>query len=186
MRSPQYRKYVQAIAADASIDLVIVSAYWARHIGYLVNPSSEDAGQTQTELLRLGLEAFRDDIGPRDLLIVGDVPNFGTISPVSCVLAGFQSLVRRACDVSPVLKREYERDQGDINDVFSDLAEASSLTHTYLLGEALCATGQCRTTVAGEFIYRDADHLRRNLEPETNAALADLFGFNRLASQLNR
>lgn len=43
---------------------------------------------------------------------------------------------------------------------------------------SLCLDGACLTDVDGEFIFRDANHLRRNLSPEVRARLADMIGLS--------
>ena len=42
--------------------------------------------------------------------------------------------------------------------------------------KGMCPNGHCTTYVNGEFIYRDASHIRRNLRLETDDALARTMG----------
>jgi hypothetical protein len=40
----------------------------------------------------------------------------------------------------------------------------------------MCPERRCATYVNGEFIYRDASHLRRNLRPATDEMIAQMMG----------
>jgi hypothetical protein len=44
--------------------------------------------------------------------------------------------------------------------------------------KGMCPDRHCATYVNGEFIYRDASHIRRNLRPDTDDAIARMMGLN--------
>ena len=46
--------------------------------------------------------------------------------------------------------------------------------------DSLCSERSCATEVDGEFIYLDDDHLRMNLQKQTNRDLAQMLGFHEL------
>jgi len=46
----------------------------------------------------------------------------------------------------------------------------------------LCDPVGCRTTINGEFFYRDEAHIRRNLAPETLRQFARILHFDELIS----
>ncbi len=68
--------------------------------------------------------------------------------------------------------------------MLSAVARARPNVVTLFPGAALCRTGTCQDTLDGEFLYRDASHIRRNLALLTRRDYADLVGLTALLNRL--
>ncbi|HEY6357797.1 MAG TPA: SGNH hydrolase domain-containing protein, partial [Vicinamibacterales bacterium] len=105
--------------------------------------------------------------------------------PVPCALRG-QSLLRAACppEEAHVSADYYERSVGPTNEVLSAVARARPNVVTLFPGASLCKTGTCQDRLDGEFLYRDGNHIRRNLALQTRRDYAGLVGLTTLLRRL--
>ena len=165
-------RVLSLITERNEIDIVLLSTTWSYQWPLLDRHSEEKA----REKLGAGLETLLDriiDAGKRPI-IIADVPASLGADPASCVMATQAGLPRKPCVSDPM---------------FIDLAEIRSHTETHALlkrivarrpsaaivdpMDFLCDTRRCYKFIAGELIYRDAVHFRRNLSPATISALSD-------------
>ncbi|MFY9953677.1 acyltransferase family protein [Bradyrhizobium sp.] len=177
--TPRYEDWCDAsrtrvlslITGANEIDTVLLSTSWS-FLWPLLDLHSEAKAR---DILRAGLEDLLDKIiaaGKRPI-IIADAPASLGPDPANCVLA-LHALPRRPCTIDPA---------------FIDLATIHSQTETHAIlkrlvalrpGAAivdpmdfLCDATRCNKFVAGELIYRDAVHLRRNLSPAAISAMAE-------------
>jgi len=185
--TPRYEKWCDAartrvlslITSSNKIDMVLLSTSWS-FMWPLLDPHSETKARHK---LRAGLEDLLDEIiaaGKRPI-IIADFPASLGPDPANCVMTLYALLPRRRCAVDPT---------------FIDLATIRSQTETHALlkelvsrhaGAAmvdpmdfLCDARRCSKFIAGELIYRDSVHVRRNLSTAAISALADGFRLERV------
>jgi hypothetical protein len=178
--TPRYEKWCDAararvlslISGNNEIDAVLLSTSWS-FMWPLLDPHSETGAR---EILRIGLNDLLSRIiaaGKRPI-IIADAPASLGPDPANCVMAKYAMLPRRPC-------------ASDL--AFIDQATIRSQTETHallkrLVGlhpeaaivdpmDFLCDAKSCSKFIAGELIYRDAVHLRRNLGPDMISTLAD-------------
>ena len=60
--------------------------------------------------------------------------------------------------------------------MIQNLARRNQNVTALIPREALCDVSGCKTYVNGELLYRDVNHVRRNLNPETLRDLAGIIG----------
>ena len=180
---PEYDKWCDAartrvlaiLSAHPEIDLVLMSTSWSFAPGLLDWRSLPNG----TELMKAGLDGLLSDMeaAGRRTLIVGDIPAFLGPDPTSCVMA-LHALPRMPCPRDPeFIPRSTIPFETSAHAALKEVAAAHAHATVIDPLDFLCDDVRCRTYVAGEFIYRDAVHLRRNLRPETISALAELFQF---------
>jgi hypothetical protein len=115
----------------------------------------------------------------RHFLIIADVPQLRG-DPVPCAVAKYSHLFRQKCEMSQqtVTKEYFENRQGLIYQAIAGIVDGRHDTRAIFPGKTLCESGQCESSMNGEFLYRDASHIRRNLRFETKQAFADRIGLS--------
>jgi SGNH domain (fused to AT3 domains) len=186
---PDYRKgcehyRAQAVAllkSDPQIRVVVLAASWTP-LPTLARADGDLGRASGLEMIHTALLDLIDDISMpgRTVVLIGSVPQFRA-DPVPCALRG-SSLLRAACppEEAHVSAGSYQQSVGPTNDVLSAVARARPRVVTVFPGAALCATGTCQDRLDGEFLYRDASHIRRNLALQTRRDYADLVGLSAL------
>jgi peptidoglycan/LPS O-acetylase OafA/YrhL len=158
------------LRAHPEIDTVILASAWEFMVRSLrlEPPGSPTDGYL---LLEQGFQEIVDDVG-----LIGDFPVL-PIDPVGC-LAG-EAVWRRHCDRTAlqISKAAYERQQGTVNQILRTIAARNRNVKVIIPGDVICDDKICLTDWNGEFLYRDTDHVRRNLTAATRASLAGALGF---------
>jgi peptidoglycan/LPS O-acetylase OafA/YrhL len=166
------------LKSHPEIDLVVLASSWSR-VATTVSASGVPRGQDGTGLIRRGIEEFLSEAETpgRRFLIVADTPVHG-LDPIPCVIAGDSGLLRRPCAPGQpgISQAQHDARTAAMTAAFRELASLRNDTEVVLPGEGLCASGACVMRLDGAFLYRDSSHFRRNLQPETRRALADLIG----------
>ena len=190
---PTYNRYCEEARAAAlklldggiPINLVILAASWSKLPLVL---SKDGYGQATflegLELMRRGLEDLLPRIDKdRRVVVFGDVPKWDTPDPVACVLARV-ALLRRPCALDPsIVANENFLVVEKSRDVLTSVTKKIEAI-AYRPEDYLCSSKGCRAFVNGEFIYRDGDHLRRDLDAVTLEQLVDLMQIDSLFSGL--
>lgn len=166
---------IRTLHAHPEIDTIILASGWE----FLVKALRLEPPGPQVDgyaLLEQGFQEVVDDIGKdRRIVLIGDFPVL-PIDPVGCLAS--EALWRRTCDRAElqVSISAYERQQGRVNQVLRSIAAANPNVSVIIPGELLCKDKVCQTDWNGEFLYRDADHIRRNLTAGTRLSLAEALG----------
>jgi hypothetical protein len=116
----------------------------------------------------LGRVSSKLDQFGKQLLILTEVPR-PLRDLVACVVQETGGIYRRACDIDPrlTLRKHVEEIHGETNGVVYEVVRKFSNASVVNSTDRLCGEVVCETFVNGEYIYRDHNHLRRNLLPET-------------------
>ncbi|MEP9369114.1 acyltransferase family protein [Xanthobacter sp. VNH20] len=168
------------LKAAPDITLVILAGAWPATAQNLYRHPGEAVGYEAGR--RLLQEGF-DDLMPRlaapgrRVLVMADIPHWAS-DPVPCVVANDGSLLRAPCGrtVSRLAQGDYDPWQRDVNDVFRAMRGRYGDATIAIPADALCGPNSCQSTVEGEFLYYDLDHIRRNLSPAATHALAARLG----------
>ncbi|UCI07154.1 acyltransferase family protein [Mesorhizobium sp. B1-1-8] len=161
---------VSMLRQRPDIDLVVLSSAWTdlAHEDVV----ADDGGKVdKVLLLREGLQSLLGEIAApnRHIGIIGQVPSPG-VDLTSCATMRESSLPRKPCTTDMDSERTL-RVWSPMTAAFKSLADKNKAVFIDPL-KGMCPHGHCLTYVNDEFIYRDGSHLRRNLRPETKAALA--------------
>jgi hypothetical protein len=156
------------------IDLVVLSSAWTS-LSY-TDGAADDGRQTdKVLLLRDGLHSLAEEIAfpKRRIGIIGQVPGPG-LDLTSCAVMRESGMLRR-CSTDMDSERVL-RIWSPMVTALGSLAEENAVFVVDPL-KGMCPDKRCATYVNGEFIYRDGSHIRRNLRPETDDAIAKMMGF---------
>ena len=175
---PSYNQYCSASAEAAlklingnQIDRVFLVASWSKLARLMskngVGPLALPEGERQ---MKTGF----DDLFSRlreatQVVIFADFPQWGVADPVPCV-PELRSLPRKQCLLDGQFWSTYEKP-------VTDFLKSTALEHNaefYDPAKYLCGVTGCEPFVNGEFMYRDAVHLRRDLQVETEQQLVAL------------
>ena len=163
-------RVIALITGNNDIDTVLLSTSWSS-LWALLDPQSETNGR---QILRTGLDSLLQSIitaGKRPI-VIAEAPTSVGPDPASCVMAE-RALPRRRCIADPAwIDRASLRSQTETLAMLKEVVARHPAARIVDPVDFLCDAARCRKFVADELIYRDAVHLRRNLRPETIAALA--------------
>lgn len=184
--NPQYTANCARLRAKAldwlrshpEIRLVVLASAWAPLPALVTQNGSTSKELSGRDLVSSGLrDVLAQMAGPgRRVILVGQVPSIG-LDPAPCIVGEAIGLLRRSCgDLGKRSASYYRRTQAGMNDLIGKIAAERLDTVAILPGDALCDDGRCIVSLNGEFLYRDFDHLRRNLSMGTRKAYASLIG----------
>lgn len=169
---------------STDIDFIVMAAAWSGHGENLVSLTNE-ANKTGPALMYDSFTALLSDlrIDSRKLLLLGEVPRLD-FSYNSCAAASLGIPYRRCSyDFRKLNYAHVSARHDPYNSILVQLA-LDWKAKVILPSKMMCTQDTCGTFFAGEFIYRDSNHLRRNLKPETNAVLANIIGIDRFINEL--
>lgn len=191
------RTAVEYLAAHPEINIVAFAGRWSTILPFLFQ-GSIDATQNDVELSKESganllyqelLKLTKSLASPgRRFVVFGDIPQWQAEDPISCLIGAQISLLRRPCppDRMTITAKNFRDYHGATYEALHRLKQASPSTIIILPGEALCKTETCTTTLDGEFLYRDIDHIRRNFSDQVKSDLVKLFGIDALMGNPHR
>ncbi len=179
---PNYRRLcedrrsdgIAALLSNADINLVVLSSAWVTLARQVSTDTPTSA--TKAELLKTGIQELVDRVSSpsRKIVVVSDTTGPG-VNLADCAAAKVTPLMRAICSTD-FNSRYILSLRAPIIDAFKKIKGIRLIT----AAPNMCPKGECSGYVNGEFVYRDASHLRRNLSRETRIALASLIGLNEI------
>ena len=127
-----------------------------------------------SELLSLASELRNRNIRT---IVISDIPTFDR-DPTPCVLSQTSSLFRRICadGSEQVATAQLIKFQLPMAEALRQAGTLPPKFQVVVPTDSLCSDTSCEAFVDGTYIYRDADHLRRNMPRQVNEILADKIG----------
>jgi peptidoglycan/LPS O-acetylase OafA/YrhL len=176
------QRAVRTLNADPSINLVILSASWS-NLGNVVSQDGAIKGNPgRYDIIGYGVRSLIEETAApgRRFILIADVPQLRS-DPIPCATSNYTRLLRRHCQRSDetVSTSDFRSFQGRIYDIFRKIAAERDDTDAVFPGDALCTGKWCETDLNGEFLYRDASHIRRNLLPATRRLYAEKVGLTK-------
>jgi peptidoglycan/LPS O-acetylase OafA/YrhL len=176
--SPNYNQYcadlmkpvLSYIRSLPRLDFIVLASAW---IGYPYdlyrNDPSERGNQHGLELLGEAFDEFFRSLDRPGLkfLVIGDVPQLMPYNH-SC-LSKTKMILRRPCPAA-MLKTPLALGgpyQEGVRSAIRDLPNRWPNVSVLIPHDFMCDDSDCFTMLNGEFLYRDMNHLRRNLSEET-------------------
>lgn len=184
------RLTVEWLSDHPEVNLIIMAAAWSGYIDTL-SPSSSipplaraDAGSVmKSSLIEL---LGKIDTPSRDVLLIGDVPR-PRVNLNACAALEASSLWRYGCAVDHQsleanATREFQR---VTNEALVDSASDDRKVDVLIPTDSMCGNASCSTVWNGEFIYRDNNHIRRNLKPSTIELIGRTIGIEEYFQRLS-
>lgn len=161
--------------SKAPIDRVVITSAWATRWREHAPGNDSAAGyRRQQEALTATIAELKSTGAA--VSVVGQVPLWPR-DPTLCVAARLDGLWRRDCTPTPSAAT-MPTDFAPVHELLLKLGKAD--VQVLLPHQRLCDGSGCLTELAGEFLYRDADHLRRNLSTRTLGELSRRVGLAQL------
>jgi len=166
--------------ANSDVDTVVLAGYWTPLAEVLHAPGKPAGNHDEgVRLLAEGLKSviIETALPERAFFVVMDVPRFWGTAPSTCNDPE-SLLLRRGCqsEGQGASRESHLAEKADLLRAFQQL---TGLGATVIdTGAGLCQSGTCQTVLNGEFIYRDVNHIRRNLKEATRIELARLLGLD--------
>jgi hypothetical protein len=177
-----YEQMLAYIRGDQGTTEIILASSWSS-VSDTVKSSVAKPGLAS---LKVGVDNAIADlraIAPTiPIALLSDVPRW-EIDPIPCVLSQQSTLLRRRCQadrerLDMSIFNRYQRPTHDLMRSYQTVRGVVVISPE----DYLCTETDCTAVINGEFIYRDAGHLRRNLKPATFRQFADLLHFGELFS----
>ncbi|MEM6707982.1 MAG: acyltransferase family protein [Pseudomonadota bacterium] len=154
-----------------AIDEVVLAAAWASRLR-LRDDIADAEGHRQRQWTALSeLERELNDRGFA-VTLLGQVPSW-RLNPLPCAAAQQAALWRAHCSLELTLER---LGRGYLDTAARLRQQILPTTRLVEPHRALCTDGTCDSTMGQTFLYRDDNHLRRDLDYPQRAALAQRLG----------
>ncbi len=177
---------LSGLAESPDVAGVIIASAWSGHALWSFRGDSPPKNIGTTDARQSGLRALQD--GTNDLLdelkelgkqaiIVADMPSFDG-DPLHCAIGSSSGLLRWPCAPgSTMIAAAVFNEWQAASQRMLETVRASHPEARFIFpGPAMCSNTGCDATQDGKFLYRDTDHLRRDLDPMVNRQLADRIG----------
>lgn len=180
------RETVLAAIGTGEIEALILAASWNPLARVVSSSTSEADGKV---LVAQGLTELFETLEkmPRQpkVYLIDQFPNFSR-DPVACELAQTSGLSRSlSCDDNPRNAFEWSAEKQAVSfPGFENFPSRFKFVTIITPRQSMCASGECQTRLNGEFLFRDATHIRRNLSAKTIADLSDQIGMTAALSEL--
>jgi peptidoglycan/LPS O-acetylase OafA/YrhL len=184
--APQYPDYcrrqhanaVKLLREDTAIDQVLFTANWLEVPGRINDKGDAAYG---VEAMRSALtKIFNEAATPdRRFILVGMVPQL-PLSVVECAHQLHSSLLRAPCSatIQGSDARVIGKQTDFIDAMFVELAKTFPSVTAVIPADRLCRNDTCEVSMDGEFLWRDAGHIRRNLRLQTRRDFAERIGLS--------
>lgn len=181
---------------DAS--LVIMAAAWSGHVRMLYtdkqpinksnSPLEEKDAATGAALSKIAFRKLLAKLPEKKILLLGDIPRPNkTLN--ECAFTEKLELFRKKCDDAMyryLPSKTVLSWHKDSDHALSSMAKEFSNVTTILPDKSLCDDKYCQTYVNGELIYKDSNHIRRNLQETTVSVLSKKIGLQDYFSSLSK
>jgi peptidoglycan/LPS O-acetylase OafA/YrhL len=187
------KKHETAVAwlkHNPDVSLVIMAAAWSGHVRQLYNEEElvnrtseismlEKSSEVGKRLSQRALLRTIDSIDAEDrkILLLGDVPRPNR-NLNECAFNDFSSLLRSECDepydyLDSAEVSEWHKDSDDVLDSIAKRRDSVTVIFPF---PAFCSGERCPTYLNGELLYKDSNHIRRNLKADTLKVIGSRMG----------
>ncbi|WP_338518261.1 acyltransferase family protein [Alteromonas gracilis] len=178
MCARKHQATLELLRNEKNIDYVILAAAWAGHLRMLyedVNKSGSEKPSSKQELMKLGLTKLLKELQGlnKQVLVIGDIPrNESGVNIAECEFNTMTELLRRECDSDHTYlnSEDVKKTHKHSELVMANTTKQFDNVKFVSFVDTMCnsSKGKCITTLDGDILYRDGNHLRQNLTPTTN------------------
>ena len=173
------------------VNVVVMAAAWSWHTRMLysaaetTNKNNKADAKIGATLSEVAFNKLLSSLGNKDVLILGDMPRPNKILN-ECAAAETTKLLRETCKQSTYRYLDAQKTLAwhkASDDVLLSMANKFPNVETIIPNSSLCDESRCDTYVNDELIYKDGNHIRRNLGIDTVEILSDRIGLGAYMSQ---
>lgn len=189
--SPEYdtscaerARYIAMLKSSPEIEFVILAARWSAYLAVTYREQGDARSVPRgLQLLRDGLEEFIAEIAPlrRRIVLLGEMPQMG-FDPIPCVILQDIHLWRDQSErehcqamIASIPRQSFLERLSATNEVLKLVAAGHPDVVAFFPTDKMCRP-DCITSIGGEFLYRDGNHLRRNISAEGVEKFVTLLG----------
>ncbi|MFD4838717.1 acyltransferase family protein [Achromobacter sp. NPDC058515] len=174
------------LAASDDVSGLIIASAWAGHALWSFRGDSPPESIGTPAAKSGGLQALKDGMNEllpeleklgKRVIVISDMPSFDA-APIHCAIGNRSGLLRRSCgaDATKISPATFGMWQAQSQRMLQEVQSRHPEVAFIFPGDAMCTALGCDTYQDGRFLYRDTDHLRRDLGPTVNRHLADRIG----------
>ncbi len=181
---------------NENIELLILAAAWSGHARMLytdIQPTNRSSNPIEKRDADIGASlstpAFHQllsQLQNKKILIIGDIPRPNKILN-DCAASDHTQLIRRKCnelfykqlDYNEIKKWHHSSDE-----VLLSLSSKYDNVTTIIPSKTLCTEEKCETYLNDELIYKDDNHIRRNLSTNTVVLFSKTLGLDKYISSI--
>jgi hypothetical protein len=189
---------LQWLKDNDDVSLVIMAAAWSGDVRMLYTdkqptnksnaPLKEKDAAVGAALSETAIRKLLAKLPEKKILLLGDIPRPNkTLN--ECAFSEKLELFRNKCDDSTyrsLPSKTVLAWHKDSDLVLTSMAEEFNNVETILPDKSLCDNKHCQTYVNGELIYKDSNHIRRNLNDMTASMLSEKIGLHDYFSSLSK
>ncbi|WP_447981332.1 acyltransferase family protein [Achromobacter kerstersii] len=190
------RELFTFLETNPDVKTVVIAGLWPM-MGYSVYQESSDLAEVTkgliggdadardrsfkrgAQLITTELHSLTSELQKLNVrtIVISDIPTFER-DPTPCVLSQATTLLRRKCEggSEQVTKAQLAKFQLPMAEALREAGLHAPQFQVVVPTDGLCSESNCEAYVDSTYIYRDADHLRRNMPRKVNQALADKIG----------
>tara|TARA_R110002124_G_scaffold274973_1_gene445102 strand:- start:1857 stop:3821 length:1965 start_codon:yes stop_codon:yes gene_type:complete len=168
---PLTKPMIDFLKRSDDIQVVVFAAFWSNipNRSYLSSTGEPLPFATIWEEMAKVIQ----DIGSgKSYYILTDVPSH-TDDPAACVASSASGLWRFPCEIENVNSEEFKT-----REALTSLLASPVGKYALLAGESLCSSFECVQEIEGSFLYRDVNHLRRDLPTDVRYSLVKIMHLN--------
>jgi peptidoglycan/LPS O-acetylase OafA/YrhL len=184
------------LTANPDVELVILASAWSGHIRMLYTEQNktnysnlaleERSASVGAKLNKPAFELLLKQISGKQVLLLADIPRPNKVLN-ECAFTEQARLLRQPCDEQQykflnsktINEWHFESDQ-----LLEQIADEFDFVDSIIPTNHLCDQLTCQTYLNQELIYKDANHIRRNLKKESAVLLAQKIGLEAYFKQL--
>lgn len=182
------------LADSPDVSGVVIASAWAGHALWSFRGDSPPKTIGTLEARDNGLKALQDgmnellpaldQLGKR-VIVISDMPSFD-YDPIHCAIGDSSGLLRRPCapGSTRISAATFSTWQAHSQKMLQAVQAISPGVTFVFPGQEMCNGFGCDAIQDGNFLYRDSDHLRRDLPPIVNKHLADRIGLTRALASI--
>ncbi|MEA2988728.1 MAG: hypothetical protein QOG83_1439 [Alphaproteobacteria bacterium] len=190
--SAQRARFIGMLKSSPEIEFVFLAARWSAYLSDTYRNEGDARSEARgLQLLKEGLEELVAEIAVpgRRVILLGEMPQMG-FDPIPCVILESMDLWRdqrergrcRATTAS-IPRSSMEERLSATNDILRAVAASRPDVLAFFPTDRMCEP-DCITSIGGEFLFRDSNHLRRNLSVAVIDELVTLVGLPELLRRL--
>ncbi|MEM7661000.1 MAG: acyltransferase family protein [Pseudomonadota bacterium] len=188
MVGEQNRTLSTWLATQDHVNGIILASAWVGYPRSLYTLKPSDAGSISRgnslteEGLRTALSNMPDQL---PVIIFGDIPRLDRNLDDCLLVPGGSILRKRKSDPScrSIPRGVVEERQRPINNILEDVSsEFDNVTYFNMI-DRMCTAEECPTFLGERLLYRDTNHIRRNLSDEEKVLLVDRLGLGQIFLQ---
>ncbi|NHN36725.1 acyltransferase [Pseudomaricurvus alcaniphilus] len=171
------------------VNVVIMAAAWSGHVRMLYSDDIpfdnldrqkiNNPTEIGAHLSEYALKALLSKIQNKKTLILGDVPRPNRVLNECASASEMSALLRGTCEPSRfeyLVASDVHSWHKDSDAVLKLLSAQFKNTQVIIPSEFLCDSKYCKTYINKELIYKDNNHIRRNLEVKTVDMMSEALG----------